>query len=105
MDQETQRTILRAEWGRMVEILAAAQREIQEWRQVMGWDPGVTSGDYVGATNGDYVVIMHPLAWRQLQWELERPGLRRLYREQGYPFGRNQGAFKRWAMIGRLHDR
>lgn len=42
---------------------------------------------------------MHPDAYRSILWELKRSQMRALYRSLGYPFGRNQGAFKRWVMI------
>lgn len=43
-------------------------------------------------------LFIHPRAFREIQWILNRPLLRTIYRELGYPFGRNQGSFKRWAL-------
>lgn len=45
---------------------------------------------------------IYPPFARQIDWRFNRLLLRRLYREAGYPRGRNQGAFKQWALaVGR----
>lgn len=50
----------------------------------------------------EYRVVMHPAIAHRLDWAFHRLELRRAYWQAGYPFGRNQGAFKRWALtVGR----
>lgn len=43
--------------------------------------------------------IIHPTLAREIDWYLHRPLLRAAYRKASYPFGRNQGSFKRWALL------
>jgi hypothetical protein len=45
-----------------------------------------------------YYFKMDPTIAKKIDWYQNRPMLRRVYREQGYPRGRNQGAFKQWAL-------
>jgi len=36
---------------------------------------------------------------RVIDWRVNHDELRGVYRRLGFPFGRNQGAFKRWALL------
>lgn len=66
----------------------------------------ITRAEFMAVTNmllnekrKPWVMTMHPDTARQIDWYWNRPAMRKLYREAGYPFGRNQGAFKRWALL------
>ena len=43
-------------------------------------------------------VVIHPDTARWIDWWENKPMLRELYASLGYPRGRNQGAFKDWAL-------
>lgn len=49
-------------------------------------------------SHGWYITVGAPMA-REVDWYLHRPLLRSIYSKAGYPFGRNQGSFKRWALL------
>lgn len=47
----------------------------------------------------EWSITLPPQTARLVDWYTRKPLVRAAHRAAGYPFGRNQGAFKRWALL------